>query len=1139
MGNNIIEDKRVINDTALTALDKVVENTPYSTGIVENFENNNINFYFTSSLAGLNDIVDTYKCEFKTRVIINDLGIIQGKYIDLVHRLGNDTGLRFTYDINVNSIERTTSNDNHFNVLYGRGSSLETEDGGYSRKITFQDVAWATPDNPINKPLGQKFIEDTESIKKYGRLEGLYENDKINNPEILLKKTYEKLQEVKDLNYSYVVDAEDLRNFEGFEHYKYTFGDSIIVLDEDENITVEARILEITKEVDLINNAQQTKITLGNYRNGLIENEDDIKDVIDSIKDKIDNITDNELNDSEFPDTLPDAPIISGKGLFATIMLEWSYENKMYYTYELFASKIKDFSPGPTNKIFEGKASAFLHEVNPEETWYYRARAKNTHDHCTDYSTQLAVSTYKISDSANYFEEAAIKDATIGELKLDRGWVGKLIGHHIDARNLTVTDGNGKKTLEIDSFGRVKLDVTSLKISANNVPTFENVKDEIQNSINNYKDTVNKELDDIKDAMDNLGDTLDEAFKDGIINEAEAIAIKQQIQNLEIEKKDIDSVYNSLYSNTDLTGTAKNNLYNAKASYNTAHTNLINAINDAIADKKISTNENTLVKRAFANYGTALATFRTKSEEALDAIANKKKQDAIQYTDTQFNILDGKIQSKITSVDAQSIAEQTVNGFKKKVEATYPTNESVSNSFANLDRNLQNTYATKTLVDQTANSITQTVSKKVGKNEIISSINQTAESVKISASKFEIDGTTLLNGQMKMLPTRGSANYASLYAIKNGNGVNMRIQLGGTQQDGCFEIVSGSEAKYFWVNYQGAHSSNYHYFHTDSSHVGYNVDCLLENGCFRPMVDNKGYLGTPSRYWNQSWITNMYSRTLTTSSDVAIGGNINLSGSLTARNGNIHGNYIGSYGNIMANGTVKGNYLESTGSAKIASNLQVDNTATIKSTVYIGGSLEVKSYGTTLKELEVTSTTTLKGYTVIKNNSLGVEGFIYCNGNIEALQSGRGQINCNYLGSMGNIACRGTLSGSNLSISGSKNCVQETENYGKRLVNAYETADYLFGDIGESVVENGECVVWIDDIFKEVISTDVNYQVFLTKYGKGDIWVSERHSDYFVVQAENDIRFAWEIKGKRKGYENYRLEEYVEENEYAQENNTI
>ena len=1255
MGNNIIEDKRVINDTALTALDKVVENTPYSTGIVEDFENNNINFYFISSLAGLNDIVDTYKCEFKTRVIINALGIIQAKYIDLVHRLGNDTGLRFTYDINVNSIERTTSDDNHFNVLYGRGSSLETEDGGYSRKITFQDVAWTTPENPINKPLGQKFIEDAESIKKYGRLEGLYENDKINNPEILLKKTYEKLQEVKDLNYSYVVNAEDLRNFEGFEHYKYTFGDSIIVLDEDENITVEARILEITKEVDLINNAQQIKITLGNYRNGLIENEDDIKDVIDNIKDKIDNITDNELNDSEFPDTLPDAPTISGKGLFATIMLEWSYENKMYYTYELFASKIKDFSPGPTNKIFEGKASAFLHEVNPEETWYYRARAKNTHDHYTDYSTQLAVSTYKISDSANYFEEAAIKDATIGELKLDRGWVGKLVGNHIDARNLTVTDGNGKKTLEIDSFGRVKLDVTSLKISANNVPTFENVKDEIQNSINNYKDTVNKELDDIKDAMDNLGDTLDEAFKDGIINEAEAIAIKQQIQNLEIEKKDIDSVYNSLYSNVDLTGTAKNNLYNAKASYNTAHTNLINAINDAIADKKISTDENTLVKRAFANYGTALATFRTKSEEALDAIANKKKQDAIHYTDTQFNILDGKIQSKITSADAQSIATQTVNGFKHEVSNTYISKENADNNFlsknqassltAGLQKNLiiggnfklqafdswnnsrkrnidfyttttglagivvqewnyegwiysnhvnvkalnsnkisiavkmkvesnlrgaevflgyyganknlirevwigdasagfegeivregytipsdvhyvalridhnglkSNTNSNVVLfleyinlvegdtvphtflqddgislkesyskIEQTAEGIKQTVSKKVNSDEIISTINQTAENIKIKANKINLDGYTFVSSQLtspnitgkvllymekgSILSSDGSMNVLNFYGMPNGT----------------FNIESPATFNNSLVVYKGFTSKERIYAQKGVS---------ISNG-----------LTTSGTFISNN--TSTFKDTLTVESTL----------------------YAASLEVLKYGTTLKSLVVNNASTFK--------GTLTVESTLY-AASLEVLKYGTILKNLTVNEGATLKGYVSAKN-SVGIDQNLYVGRNIEALTSGYGYINANYLGSMGNIACRGTLSGSNLSISGSKNCVQETQNYGKRLVNAYETADYLFGDVGESTIENGECIVYLDDIFKEVITTDITYQVFLTKYGKGDIWVSERHSDYFVVQAENDISFGWEIKGKRKGYENYRLEEYVEENKYAQENNTI
>lgn len=131
------------------------------------------------------------------------------------------------------------------------------------------------------------------------------------------------------------------------------------------------------------------------------------------------------------------------------------------------------------------------------------------------------------------------------------------------------------------------------------------------------------------------------------------------------------------------------------------------------------------------------------------------------------------------------------------------------------------------------------------------------------------------------------------------------------------------------------------------------------------------------------------------------------------------------------------------------------------------------------------------------------------------------------------------LSCMELAVSGSKNCVQGTKNYGKRLINAYETCDYYFGDIGESSTENGECIVYLDDIFKEVITTDITYQVFLTKYGKGDIWVSERHEDYFIVQADNDISFGWEIKAKRKGFENYRLEEYVEENEYAQENNTI
>ncbi|WP_080334555.1 phage tail spike protein [Bacillus toyonensis] len=39
-----------------------------------------------------------------------------------------------------------------------------------------------------------------------------------------------------------------------------------------------------------------------------------------------------------------------------------------------------------------------------------------------------------------------------------------------------------------------------------------------------------------------------------------------------------------------------------------------------------------------------------------------------------------------------------------------------------------------------------------------------------------------------------------------------------------------------------------------------------------------------------------------------------------------------------------------------------------------------------------------------------------------------------------------------------------------------------------------------------------NYHVFISKYGQGDIWVSERTGTFFIVESENDIDFSYEIK---------------------------
>lgn len=110
----------------------------------------------------------------------------------------------------------------------------------------------------------------------------------------------------------------------------------------------------------------------------------------------------------------------------------------------------------------------------------------------------------------------------------------------------------------------------------------------------------------------------------------------------------------------------------------------------------------------------------------------------------------------------------------------------------------------------------------------------------------------------------------------------------------------------------------------------------------------------------------------------------------------------------------------------------------------------------------------------------------------------------------------------NFSVGGSKNASVPTS-IGHVNVSAYETAEYYFGDIGRGKVVNGKCKVEIESLFKETVNTDIDYEVFLTAYGPGQIYVAEMTPDYFVIKGD-DIPFAYEIKAKRKGYETVRLE---------------
>lgn len=132
---------------------------------------------------------------------------------------------------------------------------------------------------------------------------------------------------------------------------------------------------------------------------------------------------------------------------------------------------------------------------------------------------------------------------------------------------------------------------------------------------------------------------------------------------------------------------------------------------------------------------------------------------------------------------------------------------------------------------------------------------------------------------------------------------------------------------------------------------------------------------------------------------------------------------------------------------------------------------------------------------------------------------------------VGNGEVTGTLT-----VRGSKSRLVQTKNFGERLLYCEETPSPLFSDIGEGKLdETGKAYIFLDVIFGETVNA-LSYQVFLQKYGEGDVYVSERNKDFFLVEGTPNLRFGFEIKAKQKDYEYLRIDEVLPE---ANINNSI
>ena len=173
---------------------------------------------------------------------------------------------------------------------------------------------------------------------------------------------------------------------------------------------------------------------------------------------------------------------------------------------------------------------------------------------------------------------------------------------------------------------------------------------------------------------------------------------------------------------------------------------------------------------------------------------------------------------------------------------------------------------------------------------------------------------------------------------------------------------------------------------------------------------------------------------------------------------------------------------------------------------------------------EYTALTRGKGFTIRLNDGNNNSKFSIQKDNKVGFYVGQGEN-----GNQVNVLFAGDGSGfnvhGNFNVYGAKNSAVKTSQ-GDVAVSAYETAEYYFGDIGEGQTgDSGIAFVGIEKLFSETVNTSIPYQVFITAYGPGNLWVDQREHDRFVVKSDRpNVKFGWEIKAKRRGYENTRLQ---------------
>lgn len=245
-----VKDFRPTNRELVGVLTTILDGSRWQLGTVNIQRRYTGNFYYVTRKEAISKLIEATQIEIKPRLEFSR-GKITGRYLDVFTRLGARNGKVFVHGRDLLTVSEKKSQGAIYTAVVGRGKGEETDTGGYGRRISFKDVEWRrTSGQPVDKPVGQEYVEIPAMTRLYGFEKGTKPRIKIvefqdeTDKEKLLRLSYEWLEKNSRMQVEYSAKVLNVGNLE--------LGDTVGIFNPKLGIKYETRVFKVKR--NLVNN---------------------------------------------------------------------------------------------------------------------------------------------------------------------------------------------------------------------------------------------------------------------------------------------------------------------------------------------------------------------------------------------------------------------------------------------------------------------------------------------------------------------------------------------------------------------------------------------------------------------------------------------------------------------------------------------------------------------------------------------------------------------------------------------------------------------------------------------------------------------------------------------------------------------